>query len=197
MAPSTYYAAKSRAPSSRAQRDTELRPALRALWEDNYRVYGARELWKAARRAGHDVGRDQVARLMRAEGIEGALRTRRVRTTKSDPAATRHPDLVQRNFTATQPNQLWVSDLTFVPTFAGIAYVCHHRRLQPGDRRVARHVAHAHRDGPRRPGDGPMVARHPARGPEVPQRCGQSIHIRSLRRAARRDRRGPIDRVRR
>ena len=63
-------------------RDAELRPALRELWEDNYRVYGARKLWKAARRAGHDVGRDQVARLMRAEGIEGARRTKRVRTTR-------------------------------------------------------------------------------------------------------------------
>jgi transposase-like protein len=104
MAPSTYYAAKSREPSARALRDVELRPALRALWEDNYRVYGARKLWKAAKRAGHDVGRDQVARLMRAEGIEGVRRTKRVRTTKPDPTATRHPDLVKRDFTATRPN---------------------------------------------------------------------------------------------
>ena len=124
MAPSTYYAAKSRPASAREVRDAELRPALRRLWEDNYRVYGARKLWKAAQRAGHDVGRDQVARLMRAEGIEGVRRTKRVRTTKPDPTAARHPDLVKRNFTATGPNQLWVTDLTFVPTFAGIAYVC-------------------------------------------------------------------------
>jgi putative transposase len=124
VAPSTYYAAKTRPASARAQRDAELRPALRALWEANYRVYGARKLWKAARRAGHDVGRDQVARLMRAEGIEGARRTKRVRTTRRDNTAARHPDLVKRNFTAARPNQLWVTDLTFVPTFAGIAYVC-------------------------------------------------------------------------
>lgn len=124
VAPSTYYAAKSRPPSARAVRDAELRPALRALWEDNYRVYGARKLWKAAKRAGHDIGRDQVARLMRAEGIEGVRRTKRVRTTKPDPAAARHPDLVTRDFTAAGPNQLWVTDLTFVPTFVGIAYVC-------------------------------------------------------------------------
>ncbi len=58
MAPSTYYAAKTRDPSARAVRDAELRPALRTLWEDLYRVYGARKLWKAARRAGHDVGFD-------------------------------------------------------------------------------------------------------------------------------------------
>lgn len=124
VAPSTYYATKSRQPSPRAQRDAVLRPALRGLWENNYRVYGARKLWKAAQRAGHEVGRDQVARLMRAEGIEGVRRTKRVLTTKPDPAATRHPDLVKRDFTATAPNQLWVTDLTYVPTFAGIAYVC-------------------------------------------------------------------------
>jgi putative transposase len=95
-----------------------------SLWEDNYRVYGARKLWKAARRAGHDVGRDQVARLMRCAGIEGAWRGKRVRTTKPDLAAARHPDLVKRRFTASGPNQLWVTDLTFVPTWAGVAYVC-------------------------------------------------------------------------
>ena len=68
MAPSTYYAAKSRGPSPRACRDAVLGPALVQLWKDNYCVYGAHKLWKTARRAGHDVGRDQVARLMRAAG---------------------------------------------------------------------------------------------------------------------------------
>ncbi len=124
MAVSTYYAARTRPPSARAVRDAELGPMLRALWDDNYRVYGARKLWKAARRAGHDVGRDQVARLMRGLGIQGAVRTKRVRTTRPDPASARHPDLVRRDFTATAPNQLWVTDLTYVPTFAGMAYVC-------------------------------------------------------------------------
>ena len=117
MAPSTYYANKTRVPSARARRDAVLGPALQKLWEDNYRVYGARKLWKAARRAGHDVGRDQVARHMRAAGIAGVRRGKRVRTTKADPGAARHPDLVGRNFTATAPNQLWVTDLTFVPTW--------------------------------------------------------------------------------
>ena len=111
MAPSTYYAAKSRGPSQRARRDAVLGPALVQLWKNNYCVYGAHKLWKAARRAGHDVGRDQVARLMRAAGIEGVRRGKRVRTTKPDPGAGRHPDLVKRNFTATAPNQLWVIDM--------------------------------------------------------------------------------------
>ena len=124
VAPSSYYEIKNRPPSARAQRDEVMGPVVRQLWEDNYRVYGARKIWKAARRAGHDVGRDQVARLMRAAGIEGVRRTKRVRTTKPDPGMPRHPDLVGRDFTATAPNQLWVTDLTYVPTWAGVAYVC-------------------------------------------------------------------------
>ena len=124
VAPSTYYAARSRLPSARATRDAVMLPILVVLWAANYRVYGARKLWKAARRAGHDIGRDQVARLMRAAGIEGVRRGRRVRTTRPDDSAARHPDLVGRDFTATAPNQLWVTDLTYVATWAGVAYVC-------------------------------------------------------------------------
>ncbi len=124
VAPSTYYAAKTRPLSARAARDAVMIPILVALWTANYRVYGAHKLWKAARRAGHDIGRDQVARLMRAAGIEGIRRSRRVRTTRPEPAADRHPDLVGRDFTATGPNQLWVTDLTYVPTWTGVAYVC-------------------------------------------------------------------------
>ena len=124
VAPSTYYAARDRVPSARSISDAVLVPELVRLWEDNYRVYGVRKLWKAARRAGIDIGRDQTGRLMRAAGIEGATRSRRVTTTKADPAAPRHPDLVQREFTAPAPNRLWVTDLTFVATWAGVAYVC-------------------------------------------------------------------------
>jgi len=124
VAPSTYYAAKTRPPSPRARRDAVMIPILVALWAANYRVYGAHKLWKAARRAGHDIGRDQVARLMRVAGIEGVCRRRRLRTTRPDDTASRHPDLVKRDFTANEPNQLWVLDLTYVPTWAGVAYVC-------------------------------------------------------------------------
>jgi putative transposase len=145
VAPSTYYAAKSRGPSQRAQRDAVLGPALVQLWKDNYCVYGAHKLWKTARRAGHDVGRDQVARLMRAAGIQGVRRGKRVRTTKPDPGAGRHPDLVKRNFTATAPNQLWVTDLGR----SGIRLL-HHRRVQSDDRRLAGRVEHADHDGARR-----------------------------------------------
>jgi putative transposase len=124
IAPSTYYAARSRPPSVRARRDAVLMPVLLALWMANYRVYGARKLWKAARRAGHDIGRDQVARLMRELGIHGVRRGRQVFTTRRDDRAERPGDLVLRDFTATGPNQLWVTDLTYVATWAGMAYVC-------------------------------------------------------------------------
>ena len=104
-------------------RDAQLRPRLRALWERNYSVYGRRKLTKAARKAGLDVGRDQVARLMRAEGIRGASRAKKRYTTRSDPAAVRAPDLVQRDFTATAPNHKWVADFTYCSTWSGIVYV--------------------------------------------------------------------------
>ena len=84
-----------------------------ALWVANRKVYGAHKIWKAACRAGHDIGRDQVAQLMRQLGIAGVSRMRKkVFTTVADPDATRAPDLVDREFTADRPNALWVTDLT-------------------------------------------------------------------------------------
>jgi putative transposase len=124
VASSTFYAARSRPPSQRAQRDAELMPRLVELWKDNYEVYGSRKLWKAARRAGLDIGRDQTRRLMAKAGIQGARRSKRVRTTRRDSSGARHPDLVKRQFSAAEPNRLWVTDLTFVATWAGVAYVC-------------------------------------------------------------------------
>ncbi|MDQ1123458.1 putative transposase [Microbacterium trichothecenolyticum] len=124
MAPSTYYAARNRSPSARAVSDAVVMPELVSLWTANYCVYGVRKLWKTARRAGLEIGRDQTGRLMGAASIQGTKRSKRVKTTRPDPMAARHPDLVQRQFTATAPNRLWVTDLTFVPTWAGVAYVC-------------------------------------------------------------------------
>ena len=124
VAPSTYYSAKSRPLSARAIGDAIMMPILLTLWRANYSVYGARKLWKAARKAGHVIGRDQVARLMCELGIAGVKRSRRVRTTRRDDTAVRSPDLVERDFTADRPNALWVTDLTFVATWSGVAYVC-------------------------------------------------------------------------
>ena len=127
VAPSSYYAAKKRelAPSARAVRDAVMMQVLMVLWVTNRKVYGAHKLWLAARRAGHEIGRDQVARLMRELGIQGVSRRRKkVFSTISDPDATRAADLVKRNFTADRPDALWVTDLTYVPTRSGMAYVC-------------------------------------------------------------------------
>jgi putative transposase len=104
-------------------RDAELGPKLEALWMKNYSVYGRRKLWKAASRAGMEIGRDQVARLMTAQGMEGATRAKKRFTTKADATHVRAPDLVKRDFTATRPDALWVADFTYCSTWSGIVYV--------------------------------------------------------------------------
>ena len=88
VAPSTYYAARGRVPSARALNDVLLSPQLFALWENNFRVYGVRKLWRAARRAGINIGRDQTARLMKTLGMRGALRSKRVKTGKGQENAS-------------------------------------------------------------------------------------------------------------
>ena len=102
-------------------------PVLLALWQANYSVYGARKLWIAARRAGHAIGRDQVARLMGELGIAGVKRSRRVRTTRRDDSSPRSPDLVERDFTADRPNRLWVTDLERHEALPNRAVVKGHR----------------------------------------------------------------------
>ena len=124
VAPSTYYSAKSRPLSARAARDLVLAATIKMLFDANYGVYGARKMWKAMGRAGEDVGRDQVARIMRGLGIAGVRRGAKVFTTRPDSTANRAPDLVERKFTAEHPNALWVTDLTYVPTWSQMAYVC-------------------------------------------------------------------------
>jgi putative transposase len=123
VAPSSYYAARSQPPSARAVSDAQLTPKILKVFNDNYRVYGARKLWRQLQREGVVVGRDRVARLMRTLGIAGVVRGKTRRTTIADPAATRAPDLVNRQFTATRPNQLWVSDFTYVASWSGTVYV--------------------------------------------------------------------------
>ena len=123
IARSTYWSAKTRPACARQIRDAVLGPKIEALWENNYSVYGRRKLAKAARRAGLDVGRDQVARLMRIHGLRGATRAKKRFSTHADPTAVRAPDLVKRNFTAAGPNELWVADFTYCSTWSGIVYV--------------------------------------------------------------------------
>ncbi len=112
MAPSTYYAARNRSPSARAIRDAELVPAIRKVHKDNIGVYGARKVHAELNREGHDVARCTVERLMRDEGLRGIRREKTRKTTTSEGAETERPaDLVERQFVAQAPNQLWVADI--------------------------------------------------------------------------------------
>lgn len=128
IAPSTYYACKAGEAdeslrSARAQRDEDLRTKIRQVWEDNFRVYGVRKVWRQLNREGTKVARCTVARLMKEMGLRGAVRGRRTRTTVPADVAEHPADLVERDFTADRPNQLWVSDLTYVATWRGFVYV--------------------------------------------------------------------------
>lgn len=129
IAPSTYYRHKVQqadpaARSDRAQRDDQLRLAIRRVWDANHQVYGPRKVWKQLRREGVQVARCTVQRLMREMGLAGATRGR-AWTTTTVPQTTvpRPPDLVERAFVAERPNQLWVSDFTYVATWHGFVYV--------------------------------------------------------------------------
>jgi len=123
IAPSTYHAAKSRPPSPRKLRDEELRSEIRRVFEENYRVYGARKVWRQLNREGITVARCTVERLMADMGLAGATRGKVKRTTIADNTVARPPDLVDRQFTASGPNRLWVADITYVATWSGFTYV--------------------------------------------------------------------------
>ena len=109
VAPSSYYAAKSRPPSARAVRDARLGPELVRIHAAHFGVYGVRKAWRVLRREGVTVGRDQVGRLMHTLGLAGVTRTKRIRTTRPAPVSARPADLVERVFTAPAPNRLWVA----------------------------------------------------------------------------------------
>ncbi len=128
ISPSTYYARKvmQRDPerrSNRAKRDEELKPEIQRVWEENFRVYGVRKVWRQLNREGIEVPRCTVARLMSDLGLRGVIRGRRVKTTVPSEALERPLDLVNREFQASRPNALWVADLTYVATWRGFVYV--------------------------------------------------------------------------
>ena len=129
IAPSTYFRHKAQQAdpdrrSARARRDDELRAIVRRIWAEHFQVYGPRKVWRQMGREGLRVARCRVRRLMREMGLAGAVRGRAwVTTTQSQTDAQRPADLVERNFTATRPNQLWVSDFTYVATWRGFVYV--------------------------------------------------------------------------
>jgi len=120
---SAYYQRRSGRRSVRAVEDERLLARIRELHAANYYAYGYRRIWKALRRAGEPVARCRVQRLMRDNGIVGAKRRGKPwRTTRPDPQARRRPDLVQRDFTATGPNELWVADLSYLRCWEGLIY---------------------------------------------------------------------------
>jgi transposase InsO family protein len=128
IAPSTYYEQKARERDparqpARAQRDAGLRPSITRVWDASRQRYGAKKVWKELRREGQLVARCTVIRLYRDLGLRGVVRGRRIRTSIPDALAERPLDLVQRHFTATRPNQLWVADFTYVATWRGVVYV--------------------------------------------------------------------------
>ena len=128
IAPSTYHAhvAKRRDPaklSARARQDAALKIEVRRVFDQNFSVYGVRKVWRQLKREGFDVARCTVSRLMRDMGLRGVIRGKSVRTTISDTAAPCPLDHVNRQFKASRPNVLWLSDFTYVATWTGFIYV--------------------------------------------------------------------------
>jgi transposase InsO family protein len=128
IAPSTYraHAARRRNPelaSARERRDRALASEVRRVFEENFSVYGARKVWRQLRREGFEVARCTVERLMRAMGLQGAVRGKKLRTTIPDRSVPCPEDRVNRRFRAPRPNALWLSDFTYVSTWAGFVYV--------------------------------------------------------------------------
>lgn len=123
IAPSTYYARRRRTPCARSLRDEQLKQEILRVRRENLDVYGARKVWLQLKREGIVVARCTVERLMRQMGLRGVRRGKKVRTTFPGTAASRPPDLVDRNFSASRPNELWVADITYVSTWSGFVYV--------------------------------------------------------------------------
>ena len=120
---SAYYERRTSRRSARSIEDERLLARIEEIHKANYCAYGYRRTWIALRREGEEVGRGRVQRLMRQAGIQGAKRRGKPwRTTTPDPAAARRPDLVERDFSATAPNRLWVGDFTYLRSWEGVSY---------------------------------------------------------------------------
>ncbi len=122
IAPSTYYAAKTRPESARSNRDRALTEQITTIHDDNYSVYGVRKVYAEMHRQGTPVARCTVARLMKEAGLKGIVRSKSPRTTRPAAETERPADLVERSFVADAPNQLWVADITYCRTFSGWVY---------------------------------------------------------------------------
>jgi putative transposase len=171
---SAYYQRATGERSTRVVDDERLLARIGEVHAANYYAYGYRKMWLALKRAGEQVGRDRVKRLMHQAGIQGAKRRGKPwRTTIADSTALRSPDLVNRDFSATRPDALWCADFTYLRCWEGLVFFSF--VLDAYSRRIvgwqfARR--HAHRPGPRRAADGADASsgrRRPAAG--ASQRC--------------------------
>ena len=122
VAPSSYYAAKTRPPSARSRRDEDLKREISRIHAANFGVYGVRKLWRGLGREGIPIGRDRTRRLMTALRLGGVTRAKSIRTTHPGPLSQRPADLVNRTFSAPAPNRLWLADITYVWTVSGFCY---------------------------------------------------------------------------
>ena len=209
IAPSTYYAAKSRPLSARAQRDAVVLGHIRRVHGDpriGRGLYGARKVWHELRReqarGEHrelgSVPRCQIERLMRANNIRGTRRDKGLVTTRSQRAAARPADLAKRNFTASRPNELWVVDFTYVPTWSHMAFSAfvsdvYSRRIV-GWRTAAAMPTQLPLDAPADGAVDPPTGRRARRRTHPPQRRRQPIHLNPLHQPARRRRRARLNR---
>jgi putative transposase len=123
VSPSGYYAWRGRMISVRTREDESLRGRIVAIHGQSRRTYGSPRIHAELKEEGRRVGRKRVARLMKEAGLVGVSRRKSIHTTRRDPAARPAPDLVDRKFTASGPNQLWVADMTYIPTLAGFLYL--------------------------------------------------------------------------
>ena len=192
---SGYYAWRSRPTSARATADADLTRHIRTIHAGSHGTYGAPRVHAELKADGLSVGRKRVSRLMRVAGIAGISRRRSAPITTRQ-ATGHHPatDLARRNFVAERPNELWVADITFLPTLAGFLYLCgRSRRLVAPDRRMG---LLGRSEDPRRA----RCSRHGARGPKARQRRPSfgsrfAIHVGRFRRSLQGSRRSSIDRL--
>lgn len=189
IAPSTYYAAKTRPPSARAERDILVSAEIARVHAENYGVYGVRKVWAQLGREGgvddRPVARCTVGRLMKAAGLRGVRRQRVPRTTIRADSPDLRPDLVERDFTATAPNRLWVADIHLhQDAFRLGVCLVRHGRVLPENRGLAAVTSSLHRSRPGRTQHGDLdqgtqrcgsVAVNASFGPRRPIRC-HSLH---------------------
>jgi hypothetical protein len=195
IAPSTYHNAHRRPATARAVRDSKLKAEIARIHAEHFGVYGARKVWRQLHREGITVARCTVERLMGELDLEGVRRGKARRTTMADTAAVRPADLVERDFSAAGPNQLWVADLTYVASWAGFVYVALSSTRSPGSSWAGRPRGRCALTWPWMPWRWPSGAGRPSWMAWCITRTGAANICPSANRAAGRGRRGHLSRL--